>query len=148
MAFISFGVVSSLATSSRTLSLIWDSLSERSPLDLIAKAFSRSLTAIFSIFEIKALSVSCAVQSHGSLAASLANSFIILITGCIALCPSRTASSIIFSGNSFASDSTIRTAVSLPATTRSSSLFSSCVFVGLITYFSSTYPTLDAPTGP
>ena len=80
-------------------------------------------------------------------AASLANSFIILITGCIALCPSRTASSIIFSGNSFASDSTIRTAVSLPATTRSSSLFSSCVFVGLITYFSSTYPTLDAPTG-
>ena len=99
--------------------------SERSLFDLIAKAISKSFKATFSILLINSLSGTGADQSQGSFEASFAKSLIILITGCIALWPSNTASSITFSGNSFASDSTINTAESLPATTKSNSLFSS-----------------------
>src|SRR5438552_6192160 len=52
------------------------------------------------------------------------------------------------SASSCASDSTIRTACSVPATTRLSWLSLSCVAVGLSTYSPLMRPTRAAPIGP
>ena len=50
--------------------------------------------------------------------------------------------------SSFASDSTISTAASVPATTRSSAPVTSSVLVGLSTYWPFSQPTRAAPIGP
>ncbi len=50
--------------------------------------------------------------------------------------------------NPLVSDSTIKTASFVPATTRSNFEFSNSFFDGFKTYFPSIKPTLDAPTGP
>ena len=74
---------------------------------------------------------------------------IAFVTGLKESCPKLTAPSIISSDNSIASDSTIKTAESVPATTRSN-LHSSfnCSFVGFRTYSSFMKPTLAAAIGP
>ena len=63
-------------------------------------------------------------------------------------CPNLTASSICFSLRPEASDSTIKTASLVPATTKSNFDSFSCSFEGFKTYLSFIYPTLDAATGP
>ena len=70
------------------------------------------------------------------------------IAACDALCPNTTAPSICSSVNSWASDSTMRTALWVPATTRSSAEATSCVALGLRTYSPSIKPTRAAPIGP
>ena len=62
--------------------------------------------------------------------------------------PNVTAPNISSSDNSFASDSTIRTASFVPATTRSRSEFSISTLVGFKIYLPSLKPTLAAPIGP
>ena len=67
--------------------------------------------------------------------ASSTISLIAWITACICWWPNTTAPSITSSGSSFASDSTISTACSVPATTRSSCEVFSSVAVGFSTYW-------------
>ena len=62
--------------------------------------------------------------------------------------PNLTAFNISSSFNPLVSDSTIRTASFVPATTRSNFEFSNSFFDGLRTYLPSIKPTLEAPTGP
>ena len=62
--------------------------------------------------------------------------------------PNITAPSMISSGSSFASDSTMSTASPVPATTSSSALSFTSSTVGFSTYSLSTKPTRAAPTGP
>jgi hypothetical protein len=87
-------------------------------------------------------------QSHAGLPASRTSSWIALMTTCICWWPCTTAPSITSSGSWSASDSTISTARSVPATIRFSFDAASCVAVGLITYSPSTWPTRAAPIGP
>ena len=70
------------------------------------------------------------------------------MTGCIRSWPNVTAPSITSSDSSFASDSTIRTALLVPATTRSRSDSASAANPGLSRYRPSAYPTRAAPIGP
>ena len=79
---------------------------------------------------------------------SFAKSSIILITGTNPSWPNFTAFNISSSVKPLASDSTIKTASLVPATTRSNLEFLSSVFDGFKTYFPSIKPTLEAPTGP
>ena len=65
----------------------------------------------------------------------------------IAECAMSSASRISASGTSLAPHSTISTASSVPATTRSMSAVSSCSSVGLTTKLPSTLPIRTAPTG-
>ena len=65
----------------------------------------------------------------------------------IAECAMSSASRISASGTSLAPHSTIRTASSVPATTRSMSAVRSCSSVGLTTKLPSTLPMRTAPTG-
>ncbi|CFV98509.1 Uncharacterised protein [Bordetella pertussis] len=61
-----------------------------------------------------------------------------LMAACICSWPNTTPPSMISSDSCFASDSTISTAFSVPATTRSILDDFSCVAVGLSTYWPST----------
>ena len=71
-----------------------------------------------------------------------------LITGWKCLWPNMTASSIVASGSSLASDSTIITASCVPATTRSSALSAISSIIGLSTSSPPMTPTRAAPIGP
>jgi hypothetical protein len=86
--------------------------------------------------------------SRGALAAFSARSMIASITGWYPLWPNMTASSIICSESSWASDSTIMTASAVPATTRSRSLSLTWAKVGLRTKSPLMSPTRAAPIGP
>ena len=79
---------------------------------------------------------------------SLASSSIISITGTNPSWPNLTAFNISSSVKPLASDSTIKTASFVPATTRSSFESLSSALVGLRMYSPLIKPTLDAPTGP
>ena len=70
------------------------------------------------------------------------------MTAFISWCPKSTAPSIKSSFNSFASDSTIKTASSVPATTISKYESSNSSKFGLRTYSPSINPTRAAPIGP
>ena len=91
----------------------------------LASAVTFSITAVFG---------AGGIQSQASLPTSAANSLIMLITACICSWPNTTAPNITSSGNSFASDSTIITAVAVAATTKSSSVSFICVADGLMMY--------------
>ena len=79
---------------------------------------------------------------------SLTNASIAAITGTNFSCPNLTASNIIFSDKPEVSDSTIKTASLVPATTRFKFDCSISSLVGLDINLPSIYPTLEAPTGP
>ena len=64
------------------------------------------------------------------------------------LCPNFTASNITFSDNPDVSDSTIKTASLVPATTKSNSESFSCSKDGFSKYFPSLYPTLLQQLAP
>ena len=86
--------------------------------------------------------------SRGSLAAFSAMRIHASITGWNSLWPNITAPSITSSDNSSASDSTIRTASCVPATTKSSDVSSICSIVGFNTYSPFIKPTRAPPIGP
>ena len=77
---------------------------------------------------ISASSFAGGCQSHSGLPPSSTSSWISSITACCCWWPNTTAPSITSSGSSCASDSTISTAASVPATTRFSCDVSSSVF--------------------
>ena len=87
-------------------------------------------------------------MTHSSLPHRAFNWSQALITAFISWWPNKTAPNIKSSFNSFASDSTIKTASSVPATTISKYESSNCSKVGLRTYSPSINPTLAAPIGP
>ena len=99
-----------------------------------SNAAHKSVSAICATLSVRLASCSAGAQSHTVTPASSANSLIKLITGFISLRPNSTAPNITSSDNSFASDSTISTACSVPATTKLSSVSTSSVVVGLSTY--------------
>ena len=128
--------VFSVINSPNTRCLISSNFAERSPLALIWKAAFTSAAAMAATFSINAVSGSGATQSQASLLASAASSLIIAMTGCMASWPKITAPSMTSSDNSFASDSTIMTAVSVAPITKSNSVSTNCDLVGLIIYSS------------
>ena len=71
-----------------------------------------------------------------------------LITSFALSCPNLTASSICFSDKPDASDSTIKTASAVPATTSSRLELTICSLVGFNIKFPSIIPTFAAATGP
>ena len=71
-----------------------------------------------------------------------------LITGTNFSWPNLTASNICFSVRPEVSDSTIKTASFVPATTKSNLDSFNCSFEGFKTYWSFIYPTLEAAIGP
>src|SRR5271167_2583371 len=87
-------------------------------------------------------------HSHFGLPASATSSLMALIATCICSWPNITAPSMTSSSRPLASDSTIRTPSSVPATTRSSFDCANCEVVGLRTYLPSRWPTRAAPIGP
>ena len=97
-------------------------------------ASRRSLSASSAMRPTSSSSFSAGFQSHAGLAAMSASSLIAWIAACICSCPNTTEPSITSSESSFASDSTISTACSVPATTRLRALSLSWVAVGLSTY--------------
>ena len=98
---------------------------------------------LFSISDISFFS-----KSLGSFAAFSAKLIIASITWEKLSCPKVTAPSICSSDNSLASDSTIKTASFVPATTRSSAEVSISSFVGFNIKSPSLKPTRAAPIGP
>ena len=100
-----------------------------------ANAARRSASASAATRATSASSLAGAFQSHAGLAAASASSLIAWIAACICSWPNTTAPSITSSDSSCASDSTISTACSVPATTRLSFESFSCVAVGLSTYW-------------
>ena len=94
------------------------------------------------------LDISSFSNSLGSLAAFSAKLIIASMTCPKLSCPNVTAPNITSSDNSFASDSTIKTASFVPATTRSRSESSISDLLGFNMYSPSLNPTLAAPIGP
>ena len=125
--------VSSVTNSANTRLVISLNFAERAPLAFIWKAALMSSAANLVTFAIKAVSGSGATQSHASLPASAVNSLMMLITACICSWPYTTAPSMTSSDNSLASDSTIITAVSVAATTKSIWDVSNSVLLGFST---------------
>ncbi len=91
-----------------------------------AKCLTRAISASF-------FAGGC--QSHSGLPPSRTSSWIASIAFCISVWPNTTAPSITSSGSWSASDSTISTAASVPATTRLSFDVVSAVFDGLRRYW-------------
>ena len=85
---------------------------------------------------------------HASLPVFCLSSLHAVITAFISWCPNRTAPNIRSSLSSFASDSTISTASSVPATTISKYESFNSSKEGFKTYSPSIKPTLAAPIGP
>ena len=102
------------------------------------KAARSSASASSATRAMSASSLAGGFQSQTGLPASSASSFIAWIAACMFSCPNTTPPSITSSGSSCASDSTIKTPCSVPATTRLSCDSLSCVAVGLSTYWPST----------
>ena len=87
-------------------------------------------------------------MTNSSLFTSFFKSSIILMTGIKLSCPNLTADNICSSVRPLASDSTIKTASLVPATTNSNDEFCKISFVGFKTNLLSTNPTFEAATGP
>ena len=116
-------------------------------LSLVEKAFFRSsVKSASNLFLTSDKSFFSTTQS--GFLHSLASSSIISITGTNPSWPNLTAFNISSSVNPLASDSTIKTAFFVPATTKSNFESFSCSLDGLRMYSPLIKPTLDAPTGP
>ena len=102
------------------------SASARSSLHAIGLVAARPRPARAILLDAAPSSLAGGSQSQVGLPPSSASSLIALIAACICSWPNTTAPSITSSDSSCASDSTISTACSVPATTRFSCEFSSC----------------------
>ena len=108
--------------------------SERAFFCLMRKASRKSASASSFTRAISASSLAGAWNCQAGLPATSASSSIAWIAACICSWPNITPPSITSSESSSASDSTIITPCSVPATTRLSLDSLSCVAVGLQTY--------------
>ena len=127
--------------------VIWPNRVDLSCLSLIANAAVRSALNTSEIFFSNS-DKSFFSTTHCFFPQSLTNASIAAITGTNFSCPNLTASNIIFSDKPEVSDSTIKTASLVPATTRFKFDCSISSLVGLDINLPSIYPTLEAPTGP
>ena len=105
-------------------------------LSISLNAFLKSASTAPAIFFLTS-EWSISSTAHLGFPAFFARLSMALITGAKLSCPNLTASSITFSDNPEVSDSTIRTASLVPATTRSSSEASNSFGDGFSKYFPS-----------
>jgi len=120
VSFLTPEIVSLRSSLSRT----WNAAASFSPIALRIAATMPSLAA-------------GADQVHFGLPASATSALMVSIATCICWWPNMTAPSITSSDSSFASDSTISTALAVPATTSSRSESFSSLRVGLSRYWPS-----------
>ena len=145
---VRLGGLSPVARSSSTRLRISERRLSRTCFCLMLNACRRSVSVTAAIRAISASSFGGGCHAQVGFPASSVNSLMALIADNISRWPNTTAPSITSSGSSAASDSTMSTACSVPATTRFSLLALSCVTVGLSTNSPSMYPTRAAPMGP